>query len=163
MADTNVEFCAACGRKVALNAQFCAWCGANLGATEEQNVQQDAVTGEDVVGWASGVFIDNRWIPNRMLLFTTDRTVVAYASERANAVAGYKDELHRIEWQTERMAFDTETIKMLSEYVPAQELHNDRPESRSTQIDELLSENKENYTIPYSEITQLRVTAWCVT
>jgi len=55
MADTNVEFCAACGRKVALNAQFCAWCGANLGATEEQNVQQDAVTGEDVVGWASGV------------------------------------------------------------------------------------------------------------
>jgi rRNA maturation endonuclease Nob1 len=30
MADTNLEFCAACGRKVALNAQFCAWCGANL-------------------------------------------------------------------------------------------------------------------------------------
>ncbi len=164
MADTNVEFCAACGRKVALNAQFCAWCGANLGATEEQNVQQDAVTGEDVVGWASGVFIDNRWIPNRMLLFTTDRTVVAYASERANAVAGYKDELHRTEWQAERIAFDAETIKMLSEYVPAQELHDDLPVSRSTQIiDELLSENKENYTIPYSEITQLRVTAWCVT
>ncbi|MGB7901042.1 MAG: hypothetical protein WCG09_01140 [Halobacteriota archaeon] len=99
-----------------------------------------------------------------MRLFTTDRTVVAYSSERANAVAGYKDELHRIEWQTERMAFDTETIKMLSEYVPAQELHDDRPVSRSTQIiDGLLSENKENYTIPYSEITQLRVTAWCVT
>jgi type II secretory pathway component PulL len=53
---------------------------------------------------------------------------------------------------------------MLSEYVPAQELHDDLPVSRSTQIiDELLSENKENYTIPYSEITQLRVTAWCVT
>ena len=63
-----------------------------------------------------------------------------------------------------RVHLDAETIKMLSEYVPAQELHDDRPVSRSTQIiDELLSENKENYTIPYSEITQLRVTAWCVT
>ena len=37
MADTNVEFCAACGRKVALNAQFCAGCGADLGAPEEQH------------------------------------------------------------------------------------------------------------------------------
>jgi tetratricopeptide (TPR) repeat protein len=35
VADTNFKFCAACGRKVALNAQFCAGCGAVLGAKEK--------------------------------------------------------------------------------------------------------------------------------
>jgi tetratricopeptide (TPR) repeat protein len=35
VADTNFKFCAACGRKVALNAQFCAGCGAALGAKEK--------------------------------------------------------------------------------------------------------------------------------
>ncbi|MFZ0926371.1 MAG: hypothetical protein WAN56_00810 [Halobacteriota archaeon] len=69
----------------------------------------------------------------------------------------YKDELHRNEWQAERMAFDAEAIKMLSEYAPAQELHDDRPVFGNTRIiDELLSENKTN-AILHSEIAQLRV------
>jgi rRNA maturation endonuclease Nob1 len=55
MTETNVKICAACGRKVAADAHFCAWCGADLSANEEQNVQQDSVTEEAVVGWASGM------------------------------------------------------------------------------------------------------------
>ena len=87
MAETNFKFCTTCGRKVALNAQFCAGCSADLGAPEEQHVQQDAVTGEAVVGWTSGVVIGNRWgTPNQMLLFTTDRTVVAKTSSVASGL-----------------------------------------------------------------------------
>jgi hypothetical protein len=95
MAETNFKFCTTWGRKVALNAQFCAGCGADLGAPEEQHVQQDAVTGEAVVGWTSGVVIGNRWgTPNQMLLFTTDRTVVAKTSSVASGLRS----------QAERMA-----------------------------------------------------------
>jgi hypothetical protein len=158
MADTNVKFCTACGRKVDLDAHFCAWCDADLRANEEHNVQQDAVTGEAVVGWASGVVIGDKWgYGTRMLLFTTDRMVVAYANEHAYKVAQYKDEIDQHEWQAERMAFGRETGKMLSKNIPYQELHS-HPVFRSRQIvDDLVSANKKNYAIPYSEITQLRV------
>jgi hypothetical protein len=92
-----------------------------------------------------------------MMLFTTDRIAVAHTSERAYEAAQYKDEIDRHEWQAERMAFGRETGKMLSKYIPFQELRS-HPVMRSTQIiDDLLSANKENYAIPYSEITQLRV------
>jgi len=69
MADTNFKFCATCGRKVALKAQFCAWCGANLGTPEET-----------IIGYTTGVVAGTKFFnppPSLMLLFTTDRTVVA--------------------------------------------------------------------------------------
>ena len=71
---------------------------------------------------------------NGVLLFTTDRTVVAKASSGLGekiglGVIGYAMGLSA---HAERMA-------------------------ASTQIDEILFENKKNYAIPHSEITQLRV------
>ena len=128
------KFCKNCGRKVTLNGHLCARCGADLGAPEEQNVLQDAVTGEVVVGYTMGVFLGSSLgVSNGVLLFTTDRTVVAKAGGKMGfAVAGFIGYTLQVRSQAERMA-------------------------RSTQIDELLSENKKNYAIPHSEITQLRV------
>jgi len=135
-ADTKFKFCKNCGRKVSLNGQLCARCGADLGPPEEQNVPQDAVSAEIVVGYTSHVFLGGSLgTANGVLLFTTDRTVMAKASggfvaqKIALGVIGYAIELRS---HAERMA-------------------------GSTKIDEILSENKKNYAIPHSAITQLRV------
>ena len=77
----DFKFCKNCGRNVSLNGQLCARCGADLGAPEERNVLQDGVTGEVVVGYTSGVGLGGIFgFANGVLLFTTDRTVVAKAS-----------------------------------------------------------------------------------
>ena len=100
MADTNVKLCATCGREVDLNVRYRAWCGAYLGAPEEQNAQQDGVKGEAMVGWVYGVVSGNKWgIGNRVLLFTTDRMVVAYASDWADAVAHYKTQAPSVSYR----------------------------------------------------------------
>jgi predicted amidophosphoribosyltransferase len=76
----NFKFCKNCGRKVSLNGQLCARCGADLGAPGEQNVPRDAVRGEVVVGYTSHVLRGSLGVANGVLLFTTDRTVMAKAS-----------------------------------------------------------------------------------
>jgi hypothetical protein len=85
-----------------------------------------------------------------MLLFTTDRTVVA--KDVAGTGMGVSSLRHR---------------KKFYEYLSAQQQSlDDRPVETTTQkIAKILSENEENHTIPHSAITQLRVKlprAWCV-
>jgi hypothetical protein len=88
-----------------------------------------------------------------MLLFTTDRTVVA--KDLAAEIPSFSQVLGAKGLGIPNFRYRKEFFK----YVSAQKnLRDDRSVSATTQIiDSILSENKENYAIPHSEITQLRV------
>jgi hypothetical protein len=130
----DFKFCKNCGRKVTLNGQFCAGCGADLGAVTSAGRTSMSPSEETIVGYTSHVFLGSSLLgmPSGVLLFTTDRMVVAKASGKAGLAAfGLIGYTLQVRSKAEKMA--------------------------GAEIDNLLLENKKNYAIPYSEIRKLRV------
>ena len=76
----DTRSCPNCGHTVPLGARFCASCGSALRAPEQETTHEDTSQGEAFIGWATGAFpntVLTRTPTSLMLLFTTDRTVVA--------------------------------------------------------------------------------------
>jgi len=130
----DLKFCKNCGRKVTLNGQLCALCGADLGEVTSAGGTSLSPGEETIVGYTSHVFLGSSLLgmPSGVLLFTTDRMVVAKASGKAGIAAfGLIGYTLQVRSQAEKMA--------------------------GAEIDKLLLENKKNYAIPYSGIRKLRV------
>ncbi len=153
--------CPNCGHTAPLGARFCASCGSTLGTSEQETTHEDASQREAFIGWTTGAFpntVLTRTPTSLMLLFTTDRTVVA--KDQA-AVMGSR-------YYTGHAAVDMRGVgsasieyrENLYQYLTTPQRSPDGRyiETTTQKIDTLLAENEKNYAIPHEEVTQLRVT-----
>jgi len=132
MADTKFKFCENCGRKVSLNGQLCARCGADLGEGADLS---EGGGGEAIVGSIDNVkTTDNTRIS---LVFTSNRVIVAETQRAATALLG---------------------AGLLTVRLSAGGARDEKERKfRTSTPEEIIGAHKNNYAVPYSEITQLRV------
>src|ERR1035437_899844 len=131
MADTKFEFCENCGRKVSLNGQLCSRCGADLSKGDEK-----------ILGGIDNINMRGKG-GKTSLLFTTNRTIVAETQSLGTELAS--------------RAVPSIAGVLLGGALRAHARGKKEQELRATNPEEILSANKKNYAIPYSEVTQLWV------
>ena len=156
----DTRSCPNCGHTVPLGARFCASCGGALRAPEQETTHEDTSQGEAFIGWTTGAFpntVLTRTPTSLMLLFTTDRTVVA--KDQA-AVMGSRYYTGHVPVDMRGVgSASIEYRENLYQYLTTPQRSPDGRyiETTTQKIDTLLAESEKNYAIPHEEVTQLRV------